>query len=162
MASNDNVTGYVASDPKMVTTNSGRQLATFRMMENNRVFDRESGQWKDADPTTYDVAVSQDKLSANVMAGLKKGQRVTVTGTHTVGAYLDRNGQPQVGHRVWAKDVAASMMHTPVQTFEAASPDRGPEQSATRGVQSPESQVDERAFVQTPPDVENQAEVGWH
>lgn len=134
MAENRNITGYVAQDPKKVTTAQGRDLAVLRVLENNRAYDREAGEWKDLEPTGYDVAVGRDGLRENVLSSVQKGQRVTVEGRYEPKAYMDREGNPQVGHRIYANDVSASMMHD-TQTRGPAAEATGPQAEVARDVQ---------------------------
>ena len=109
MAHDHSVTGYVSNDPKRIQTKDGRDLAVFSIAENKRFYDRDAGQWADAKPTYYDVAVERESLRENVLAGLQKGQRVNVEGKYSPRAYIDREGAAQVGHQMWAEDVSASM-----------------------------------------------------
>lgn len=121
------VTGYVATEPQIVETQKG-QMVAFRLAEPKEVFDRESRQYKDVDPVYYDVAIRRPQLGQNVLASVEKGQRVSVTGNHAVEAYVDREGKPGLGNRVWAEEVAASMQHNTVQVkpgVEQAGADRG-------------------------------------
>lgn len=158
MAENRNITGYVAQDPKMVTTAQDRDLAVLRVLENNRAYDREAGEWKDLEPTGYDVAIGRDGLRENVLSSVQKGQRVSVEGRYEPKAYLDREGNPQVGHRIYANDVSASMMHdtqargpaaktaAPEAEVSRQGQQRGPEQEAS----SPAGPVPQVQRGQTP------------
>lgn len=136
------VSGYVANDPKMITAKSGRELAVFSVGENKRYFDRDSQEWQDGKTTYYEVAVGQEGLRQNVAASLQKGQRVTVDGQYSAKPYLDREGAPQVGNQLWAKDVSASMMHEAQHRGEPAV-DRGGPTTAGPGVESAAPAVDQ-------------------
>lgn len=130
------VTGYVATDPKTVDTQRG-QLVAFRLAEPQQVFDRESRQYKDVDPIYYDVAVGREQLGKNVLASVAVGQRVSVTGNHSMEAYVDRDGNAGLGNRLWAEDVSASMQHNTVQVRPGVQAG-GPEREAGLERQSPE------------------------
>lgn len=105
------VTGNLADDPHKVTTNNGRELTVMRVLENNRQFDREQQQWVDGATTGYDVAVGHERLADNAVTGLQKGDRVTVRGDYQVGSYTNRDGSSGLNHRLWARDVSASMFN---------------------------------------------------
>lgn len=120
------ITGYVAHDPKTITTDAGRELAVFRVAENHRAFDQETGAWRDAGTSWYNVAVGKERLRENVMASVTKGQRVTIDGNYEASAFIDSNGEARVDHRMWADDVAASMMHEPQQRMPAEWTPDGP------------------------------------
>ncbi|MFC0248429.1 single-stranded DNA-binding protein [Citricoccus parietis] len=108
------VQGNLTADPRQVQTKAGQDMVVFKMAENHRRFNESSRQWQDVDPTFYDVAVDRDRLGANVLSSLHKGDRVTVSGNYQVGAYSTSTGQPGLNHRIWAEDVAASMQYNPV------------------------------------------------
>ena len=135
------VQGNLTADPRPVHTRAGQDMVVFKMAENHRRFNESSRQWQDFDPTFYDVAVDRDRLGANVLSSLHKGDRVTVSGNYQVGAYSTSTGQPGLNHRIWAEDVAASMQYNPVTVLprdhnrNGASLTQSPGQSVSQGLQ---------------------------
>ncbi|MGM7670256.1 single-stranded DNA-binding protein [Microbacterium sp. A93] len=135
------VQGNLTADPRTVHTKAGQDMVVFKMAENHRQFNESSRQWQDSDPTFYDVAVDRDRLGANVLSSLHKGDRVTVSGNYQVGAYSTSTGQPGLNHRIWAEDVAASMQYNPVTVLPrdhhriGASLTQSPSQSVDQGLQ---------------------------
>lgn len=135
----ETVRGYLAEDPRLIETKDGKQLAGFRMGETQRVFDQEAGQWKDGRTDWYSVTVGREELRDNVLNSLQKGQRVSVTGNYSPEAYVNKENQPRINHRIWADDVSASLMHNSLERQPSAKPsasaetqvDRGPEQQAS-------------------------------
>lgn len=105
------VTGNLADHPHKATTNNGRELTVMRVLENQRVYDREQQQWVDGETTGYDVAIGNERLAENAVQGLQKGDRVTVRGDYQVGSYTNRDGASGLNHRLWARDVSASMFN---------------------------------------------------
>lgn len=108
------VTGNLVDAPKKVRTEAGRDLTVFQVAENNRVYDREAGQWQDADPNFYDVAIDANdrrlgNLAQNVSDSLGKGDLVTVEGAYTASPFVTRDGQAGMNHRIWASEVAPSL-----------------------------------------------------
>lgn len=134
------VTGRLVADPEPITTPGGRNLTTFRVAENNRQFDRDSEQWVDADATYYDVAIPADvkrlgNLATNAGKSLHKGDRVTVEGSYSATAFIDRTGQAQVGHKIWAEDVSPSMRYAEVQINDNPRPSAQTSQDAEQYTQ---------------------------
>ena len=154
MAQHRTITGYVANDPRQVQTKQGRDLAVLRILENNRVYDRQANEWRDGEPTGYDVAVGRDGLRENVLSSLQKGQRVSVEGRYEPKAYLGRDSNAQVGHQIYADDISASMLHdTQVRGPAAATADRGAEvardvQQRTAGAEQPQRTPEGQALYQ--------------
>ena len=104
------VTGNLAEDPKEVTTRGGTALTVFRLVENQRVYDRQQQQWVDGEPVGYDVAIRQERLRRHVLNALHRGDRVTITGEYQVSPYVNqRTGKPGLNRRIAARDVSISM-----------------------------------------------------
>lgn len=104
------ITGHLADDPREVTARAGKALTALRVLENQRVFDREQQKWVDGEAIGYDVVIVQDRLRENVLAGLSKGDRVTVRGNYEVSSYVNkRTGEAGLNHRIGAREVSVSM-----------------------------------------------------
>lgn len=123
------VTGNLATDPLWRDTANGRILA-LRLLETQRVMNRETRKWEDGETTRFDVAITDERMAKNVMASASKGDRLTVTGSYDIQPYVDTKGEAGMNHRIFAKDVAASMKFTEIQVPErqksAAAPDVDP------------------------------------
>lgn len=102
------VKGRVATEPTEHETPNGT-IAAFRLADNKRYLDRESGEWKNGETIYYDVGVSKDQLRANVLASLQKGQLVNVEGNHQITSYPTKDGEAGLGHRIYATDVSPSL-----------------------------------------------------
>lgn len=134
---NKTVAGYVATEPETVETPRG-QMVAFRLAEPQQAFNKETRQWEDLAPRYYDVAVGREQLGKNVLASVEVGQRVSVTGNHSIQAYVDRDGNAGLGNQIWAEDVSASMQHNTVQVRPGVQAG-GPEREAGLDRQSPEA-----------------------
>jgi len=73
------VTGYVATPPRHIVTSAGLPITTFRIVSNQRRFDRQQQKWVEAGANWYTIA-SFRKLAVNVEKSIEKGQNVVVTG----------------------------------------------------------------------------------
>ena len=79
MSDNITLTGFVASEPRSVTTAEGLAITSFRLASNQRRFDKSQEKWIDGDTNWYTVSTFR-QLAANAAVSLNKGERVVVTG----------------------------------------------------------------------------------
>lgn len=128
------VKGNVVNDPSEIDTPNGK-LVAFRLADNKRFYDRAAQQWKDAKPTYYDVGINEERLQANVLASVERGQQVTVEGNHQVQAFTHKDGEPGIGHRLYATDVSPSLEWDTLQRQPA-----GPSTSETQAEAAAETQ----------------------
>jgi single-strand DNA-binding protein len=73
------LTGIIATDPRALVTQTGLSITSFRLASTQRRYDRVKGEWVDGDTNWYTVTAFR-QLADNVLASLRKGQRVVVTG----------------------------------------------------------------------------------
>lgn len=112
------VRGNLVDDPRRVTTKANKPMVVARLADTPRVYDREMQKWKDGATAYYDVAIDAEKrpqLAANVESSLRKGHDVVMSGRHSVEPYIGNDGEPKIGHRLWADNVSASLAWTPVE-----------------------------------------------
>src|SRR5699024_5962031 len=104
------VTGNLADDPQLRQGRDGSSFVTMRVMENQRMFDREQQQWVDGDAVGYDVAVGNERLAKHSLQNLAKGDRITVRGDVQVSPYVHpESGEPGLNRRMNALDVQVSL-----------------------------------------------------
>ena len=112
------IIGNLVNDPELLQSGNNKQMVTFRVAENHRTRDAETGQWQDAGATYYDVAIllsQKEDLARNVLSSLRQGHRVAVTGAYDTKPYLAANGEVGLNHRIMADDVAASLAFNQVR-----------------------------------------------
>lgn len=87
------VVGTVVRDISFSTTKSGANFASFRLACNNRRWNRVSNAWEDGDTTFLNVTCWR-LLAQNVLASVRKGDPVVVTGRLRVREWSneERNG----------------------------------------------------------------------
>jgi single-strand DNA-binding protein len=73
------VRGLIATDPRLIETETGLSVLSFRLAAAQRRFDSESGKWI-SDQTNWFSVSSFRKLAENSHASLAKGDRVVVSG----------------------------------------------------------------------------------
>lgn len=82
------VIGWLAADPKYVATSTGTPLMSLRLGCTPRRYDRESGQWQDAESMFLTVNCWRG-LAENVNASeMKRGDPVVVTGRLRIREYV--------------------------------------------------------------------------
>ncbi|WP_052274334.1 single-stranded DNA-binding protein [Arthrobacter sp. L77] len=86
------VRGYVATDVRLTSAQSGLAVAGFRMCSTDRRFDRETNAWVDGHTNWYSVSMFR-QLATNAGASLKKGDRVIVTGRLRVRPWTNADGR---------------------------------------------------------------------
>lgn len=72
-------TGLVATTPRVVTTESGITVMSFRMASASKKFDVETSTWVTSATNWYTVSAT-GRLALNAGESLEKGDRVIVTG----------------------------------------------------------------------------------
>ena len=73
------ITGVVATTPRHIVTTGGLAITSFRLASTQRRFDRTQAKWVDAETNWYTVTAFR-QLAVNVLASVRKGERVVATG----------------------------------------------------------------------------------
>ncbi|WP_394280136.1 single-stranded DNA-binding protein [Microbacterium sp.] len=77
------IVGNVGADPEMRRLADGSVVASLRVASQDRRLDTKSGEWVDGTTSWYDVSAFRG-LGENVLASIRRGQRVIVTGGLTI------------------------------------------------------------------------------
>lgn len=85
------ITGTVGTEPTTRTTQSGVNVASFRLASQLRRYDREQNRWNDAGTNWYTVSAWR-QLGKNVAESLSKGDRIIVTGALRIRAFERQDG----------------------------------------------------------------------
>jgi single-strand DNA-binding protein len=102
------LTGFVTKEPDLRSSRSGTPVCTIRVGVSDRFLDRASGEWRDNEPSYYDVTCWR-KLAENVTFSLRKGDIVTIHGTFRMNTWVDRNNNPRYQLEITADAVAHEM-----------------------------------------------------
>ncbi|HEX6754781.1 MAG TPA: single-stranded DNA-binding protein [Mycobacteriales bacterium] len=130
------VIGNLVDDPKLRTTDSGHDLAAFRVASTARRPDSQTGRYADAGSLFLSVTCWR-ALAGNVTASLRKGDPVIVTGRLTTRTY-EKDGQKRSVCEIEALAVGPDLARgtaafrrmprgTAPETRAAAEPAPGPE-----------------------------------
>lgn len=86
------VVGNAATEVTFRVTATGTPMATFRLATAPRRFDRERSSWQDGQTSFYSVTCWRS-LAENVVASIKKGHPVVVTGRQRVRLWSGDDGR---------------------------------------------------------------------
>jgi len=74
-----NIVGTVATEPRMITTQAGIALCTFRLASGERRYDRAQQKWIDGETSWFSVTAFRS-LAEHAGRSFRKGERVIVSG----------------------------------------------------------------------------------
>lgn len=101
--------GYVATEVRSTTADSGLAIASFRMCTTERRYDREAGSWVDGQTNWYSVSLFR-QLATNAAFSVHKGDRVIVTGRLKVRQWALDDGRSGTSVDVDAESVGHDLM----------------------------------------------------
>lgn len=119
--------GNLTADPEIRFLDSGAPLTTFVLAVNERVFDKQTGQWQDGDSLFIRVTAWRNAGAENIIESLTKGSRAMVTGKLRQNTYKTDNGEKRTVIEMTAEEVGASLRFA---TAKVAKADRASTQSA--------------------------------
>ena len=96
--------GYVAQEPKIRTTRTGKTVTELRVGITPRYLDQATGEWRDAESSYFSVSC-WDRLAHHVRASMHKGEPVLVRGKFKTSTYEDKDGRPRTDTRITADTV---------------------------------------------------------
>lgn len=73
------VVGTIATEPRLLTTQSGSTLCSFRLASDERRYDREQQKWVEGETNWFGI-VSFRRLATHAADSFAKGDRIVVTG----------------------------------------------------------------------------------
>jgi single-strand DNA-binding protein len=101
------IVGNLTRDPELRYTPNGAALVKFGVAVSRRVRD-ESGQWKDADTSFFDVTAWRT-LAENVAESLTQGTRVVVVGRLRTNTWETAEGDKRSKVEIEAEEIAPSL-----------------------------------------------------
>ena len=141
--------GYVAQEPNIRTTKTGKTVTDLRVGITPRYKDQATGEWRDGQSSYFTVSC-WDRLANHVRASMHKGEPVLVRGKFKTSTFEDRDGRPRTETRITAdtvghdlsRGVANYIRHRPGQAAaNAGAPgDQGPVSPDQREGQNPDEE----------------------
>jgi single-strand DNA-binding protein len=101
------IVGNLTRDPELRYTPNGAALVKLGVAVSRRVRD-ESGQWKDADTSFFDVTAWRS-LAENVAESLTQGTRVVVVGRLRTNSWETAEGEKRSKVEIEAEEIAPSL-----------------------------------------------------
>ncbi|MBO0907596.1 MULTISPECIES: single-stranded DNA-binding protein [Arthrobacter] len=101
--------GYVATDVRSTTADSGLAIAGFRMCTTERRYDRDTGSWADGQTNWFSVSLFR-QLATNAAFSVHKGDRVIVTGRLKVRQWVSEDGRSGTSVDIDAESVGHDLM----------------------------------------------------
>lgn len=127
------ITGNLVADPELRYTQTGTPVASFRIAQNNRRYDKQAGQWVDGDTYFHQCSIWRGKAEA--IASLTKGTPLIVTGTLHQRQWEDQQGNKRTSWEIQASDVGRLVL--PAKDTNQQSPAQG--QQSQQGWSTPTS-----------------------
>jgi len=100
--------GNLVDDPELRFTPSGAAVANFRLASTPRIYDRQSGDFKDGESLFLTCSVWR-QAAENVAESLQKGMRVIVQGRLKQRSYETREGEKRTVFEIDVDDVGPSL-----------------------------------------------------
>jgi single-strand DNA-binding protein len=106
--------GNLTADPELRYTSSGAAVAHFIVASTPRVYDRESGQWKDGEALFLRCSLWR-QAAKNVAGSLTKGARVVVLGRLKQRSFETRDGDKRTVVELEVDEIGASLRYATVK-----------------------------------------------
>jgi single-strand DNA-binding protein len=100
--------GNLVDDPELRFTPSGAAVANFRVASTPRMYDRQSGEWKDGESLFISCSVWR-QAAENVAESLQRGMRVIVQGRLKSRSYETRDGEKRTVFEIDVDEVGPSL-----------------------------------------------------
>lgn len=104
--------GFVAQDPTIRNTQTGKLLTKVRVGVAPRYRDNATGEWRDSEVSYYNVNC-WSRLADHVRASLHKGDPVIVKGRLRTSTFEDKNGQVRTSIEITADTVGHDLSRGP-------------------------------------------------
>ena len=104
------IIGNLTGDPELRFTPSGAAVANFTVASTPRMYDRNSGEWKDGETLFMRCSVWRD-AAENVAESLGRGTRVIVSGRLKARSYETREGEKRTVFEIDVDEVGPALRY---------------------------------------------------
>ena len=108
------IIGNLTADPELRFTPSGAAVTSFTVASTPRTFDRQTGEWKNAE-TLFMRCSSWRDAAENVAESLTKGTRVIVQGRLIQRSYTTREGEQRTVVEMQVDEIGPSLRYAKAQ-----------------------------------------------
>jgi len=113
------VVGNLTADPELRFTPSGAAVANFTVASTPRIYDRQSGEWKDGEALFLRCNIWRE-AAENVAESLTRGSRVIVTGRLKQRSFETREGEKRTVVEVEVDEVGPSLRYATAKVNKAS------------------------------------------
>ena len=102
--------GNLTADPELRFTPSGAPVANFTVASTPRMFDRQSGEWKDGEALFLRCNIWRE-AAENVAESLTKGTRVVAQGRLKARSYETKEGEKRTSYELDVDEIGPSLRY---------------------------------------------------
>ena len=113
------VVGNLTADPELRFTPSGAPVANFTVASTPRIYDRQSGEWKDGEALFLRCNIWRE-AAENVAESLTRGARVIVTGRLKQRSFETREGEKRTVVEVEVDEIGPSLRYATAKVNKAS------------------------------------------
>jgi single-strand DNA-binding protein len=113
------VVGNLTTDPELRFTPAGAAVANFTVASTPRVFDRESGAWRDGEPMFLRCSLWR-QYAENVAESLGRGTRVIVHGRLRQRSYDTKEGEKRTVTELEVDEIGPSLRYATAKVIKAS------------------------------------------
>ncbi len=113
------VVGNLTADPELRFTPSGAAVANFTVASTPRIYDRQSGEWKDGEALFLRCNIWRE-AAENVAESLTRGARVIVTGRLKQRSFETREGEKRTVVEVEVDEIGPSLRYATAKVNKAS------------------------------------------
>ncbi|MCI2421147.1 single-stranded DNA-binding protein [Saccharopolyspora sp. K220] len=112
------IVGNLTADPELRFTPSGAAVANFTVASTPRVFDRQSGEWKDQEALFLRCSIWR-QAAENVAESLVRGSRVLVTGRLKQRSFETKEGERRTVVELDVDEIGPSLRYATAKVNKA-------------------------------------------
>jgi single-strand DNA-binding protein len=116
---NITVVGNLTADPELRFTPSGAAVANFTVASTPRIYDRQSGEWKDGEALFLRCNIWRE-AAENVAESLTRGARVIVQGRLKQRSFETREGEKRTVVEVEVDEIGPSLRYATAKVNKAS------------------------------------------
>jgi single-strand DNA-binding protein len=113
------VVGNLTADPELRFTPSGAAVANFTVASTPRIYDRQSGEWKDGEALFLRCNIWRE-AAENVAESLTRGARVIVQGRLKQRSFETRDGEKRTVVEVEVDEIGPSLRYATAKVNKAS------------------------------------------
>lgn len=113
------VVGNLTADPELRFTPSGAAVANFTVASTPRIYDRQSGEWKDGEALFLRCNIWRE-AAENVAESLTRGARVIVTGRLKQRSFETKEGEKRTVMEVEVDEIGPSLKYATAKVNKAS------------------------------------------